>query len=79
MLIVAFILVALAAYLLGFYHRLLWDKVKVLESNIASKTKAREEFEQPTSTFLDPDDVLQRARFEQAEIQRTLNPEQNES
>jgi hypothetical protein len=68
----AFVLTAVAAYLLGFYHRVVWNKIKALESNVITKIKAKEEPESE-STFLDPDDVIQRARFEQAEIQRKLN------
>lgn len=69
----SFALGCIGAFSLGFFFRTLWDKVKVLESNIGTKIKPEEE---PESTFLDPDDVVQRARFEQEEIRRQLNPDE---
>lgn len=64
----------LGALGLGFFFRILWDKVKQLEGEIETRVKPKEE--EPESTFLDPDDVVQRARFEQEEIRRQLNPDE---
>lgn len=72
----AFVLSIIGAFTLGLYHRVIWDKVRALEANVVTKIKAKEEL-QPESTFIDPDDIVQVTRFEQAEIQRKLNPEQN--
>lgn len=69
----SFALACIGAFSLGFFFRTLWDKVKVLESNIETKIKPEEE---PESSFFDPDDVVSRARFEQEEIRRQLNPDE---
>lgn len=68
----AYVLTFFGAYILGFYFKELWNKVKALESKIVLPAKPEEESE---STFIDPDDVVQLARFEQQEIERKLNPE----
>lgn len=73
--IIAIVLALIASFLAGFYFRVLWDKVKSLEAKIATRIKATEPKPEPDSTFLDPDDIIQQARFEQAEIQRKLNPD----
>lgn len=70
----ALVLISVAAFSLGFFFRILWDKIKALESNIVTQIKTKQQSES-ASTFLDPDDIVQRARFEQAEIQRKLNPD----
>lgn len=69
----AYILTFFGAYALGFYFKELWNKVKALEARVALPVKPKEE--EPESTFIDPEDVVQRARFEQQEIERKLNPE----
>lgn len=70
----SFVLACIGAFTLGFFFRILWDKVKQLEGKIETRVKPKEE--EPGSTFLDPDDVVQRARFEQEEIRRQLNPDE---
>lgn len=71
---IAGVLACIGAYCLGFFFRTLRDKVKALEANVVAKIKAKDE-DEPASTFIDADDVVQRARFEQQEIERKLNPE----
>lgn len=71
----SFVLAVLIAFIAGLYCRVFWDKVEGLEAKLAAKIKPDKEPE-PESTFLDPDDVVQRARFEQEEIRRQLNPEE---
>lgn len=73
----AYVLTFFGAYVLGFYFKELWNKVKALESKIVLPAKPKSEVEQ-VSTFIDEDDVVQKARFEQAEIERKLNPEKYE-
>lgn len=70
----SFVLACIGAFTLGFFFRTLWDKVKRLESNIETRVKSKEP--EPESTFLDPDDIVQVARFEQEEIRRQLNPDE---
>lgn len=74
----AYVLTFFGAYILGFYFKELWNKVKALESNIEAKISNKDEFEENISTLFDEDDVVQRARFEQQEIERKLNPEKYE-
>lgn len=73
MIAVAFILVAVLGFLGGFYHRAFLNRLESLEFKLKDYLQPNSPIE-PESTFLDPDDVLQAARFEQAEIQRKLNP-----
>lgn len=73
--VLAYVLTFFGAYTLGFYFKELWNKVKALESKIVLQAKPEEE---PESTFIDPEDVVQLARFEQREIERKLNPERFE-
>lgn len=73
--VLAYVLTFITAYTLGFYFKELWNKVKALESKIILLAKPEEE---PESTFIDPEDVVQLARFEQREIERKLNPERFE-
>lgn len=75
MIVLAFVLAVLGALWLGFYLNILWNKVKALEAKIVLPAKSKSETEEPISTFIDEDDVVQRARFEQQEIERKLNPE----
>lgn len=74
----AYVLTFITAYTLGFYFKELWNKVKALESNIEAKKSNQDEFEENISTLFDEEDVVQRARFEQQEIERKLNPEKYE-
>lgn len=71
----SFVVAVLGAFSLGVFARTLWDKVKALELAVSFRIAPKEEPE-PGSTFLDPDDVVQRARFEQEEIRRQLNPDE---
>lgn len=70
----SFVVAVLGAFSLGLFFRTLWDKVKVLESNIETRVKTKEP--QTESSFFDPDDVVSRVRFEQEEIRRQLNPDE---
>lgn len=66
-------IVAVAAYFLGFYMRDLRDQIKTVEQKISSLKKPPVK-EKPKSRVFDPNDVVQRAKYEHEENMRKLNP-----
>lgn len=70
---IALLVLGIAIYALGWFHRIVWDKIKLLENKVVLKVNKVDP--EPESTFLDPDDIVQVTRFEQQEIERKLNPE----
>lgn len=74
MLALAFVLSLIAAYVCGYYHRTVMDKLSDLASRIASSNKQEEVGEEESkSTLIDPDDLESQIRWEHEETMRKLN------
>lgn len=70
----AWILSLALAFLFGYHYRSLVIKLKQLEQLLQSKADKQEAVvEEPKSEFLDPDDLVQQAKWERDELMKKLN------
>lgn len=79
MIILAFVIAVCAAYIAGYCHQRVSEKVKDLETIFKESHKqvapSGPKLEN-TPTILDPDDIRQRVQFEHDEAMRKLNAPQ---
>lgn len=73
MLYIVWFLSLIASFMLGYYFRDTRQKVKALEELVKEKVDKPKQPEEPQSMLIDPDDPIQTAQWEQAEMMRKLN------
>lgn len=71
----AWVISLIAAGWIGWRSERLWNQIDSIWKVINTKVVKKKDPESKPSSFIDPDDLLQRARWEQEEALRKLNNE----
>lgn len=75
--IIAWVISLIALFLGGYFSREIYERLKTVELFVKKKVeKIKKEEEQETSSFLDPDDVAARLRWEHEQKMKVLNPDE---
>lgn len=72
----AWVISLIAAGWLGWRSERLWNQIDSIWKVINTRVVKKKEFEKKVSTFIDPEDILQRAKWEQEEAMRKLNTDE---
>lgn len=76
MLIVSWLISLILVGFLGYHWRELNERLKTVEAFVKLKVIEKKKVEE-SSTFIDPEDIVQRAKFEHSELLKKLNPDDN--